>query len=181
LEPLQAQLLENPVVVADRPAPFLVVVALVLGCRRTPRTSGKFVFSDHEVPHREQSGLTRQSRLRYGESPPTSIELIYPTDETAEARLHTDELDFWRALLCVRHDIGTPWTALRVGRNRRRSPSLMRLMRIASPRPFGGSEALSDRAGASQVRAKFVDRRKTLRAKDNSRQPLGCSERLSSL
>jgi hypothetical protein len=38
--------------------------------------------------------------LRYGEPLPTSIELIYPTDETAEARLHTEEIDFWGAF-CV--------------------------------------------------------------------------------
>jgi hypothetical protein len=33
--------------------------------------------------------------LRYGEPLPTTIELIYPTDETAEAGLPTDELDYW--------------------------------------------------------------------------------------
>jgi hypothetical protein len=80
---------------------------------------------------------------------PTSIELIYPTDETAEARLLTDQLDFWEnAFVCpARHR--HPRTALRVGPNRRRSSALMR---TASPRPVGSSEALSDRAGASQVR-----------------------------
>jgi len=52
LEPLETQFLEHPVVVADRPPPFLVVVALQFGCRRSPRTSEKLVFSDHEVARR---------------------------------------------------------------------------------------------------------------------------------
>src|SRR5208282_5928402 len=49
LEPFEAELLEHPLIVADRQPPFAVVVGLVLGCRRSPPTPGYTVFADNKV------------------------------------------------------------------------------------------------------------------------------------
>jgi hypothetical protein len=97
----------------------------------------------------------------------TSRRVARQLNATVPARLLTDEPDFWEnPFVCpARHR--HPRTALRVGPNRRRSSALMR---TASPRPVGSSEALSDRAGASQVRARSVEGRKAPQNDDNQRQ-----------
>ena len=49
LETFETELLEHPVIVADRQPPLVVMVSLVLGCRSSPATSGSAVLANYEI------------------------------------------------------------------------------------------------------------------------------------
>src|SRR5438105_3954363 len=76
LETLQAQLLEHPAIVADRPSPLEVVVTLVLGRGGGPGASSQAVLADDDRAHRQMvpgpvvPGSIRPVRIRIASAVP---------------------------------------------------------------------------------------------------------------
>src|SRR5690606_7228449 len=62
LKALEAQLFEEPVIVADRKAPFVVVVLEKLGCRTAPATARLTIGA---IPHAAHSSCAIKNESRW--------------------------------------------------------------------------------------------------------------------